>query len=84
GNYFQAAYVPRQADLIIMNHGHNTDSNALVSTHMGMDLAVMYAMLEWHPAAGGMIVSQNPLRDSENGTTRSDGARQAATAAGFS
>lgn len=84
GNYFQAAYVPRQADLIIMNHGHNTDSNALVSTQMGMNLAVMYAMLEWHPAAGGMIVSQNPLRDSENGTTRSDGARQAATAAGFS
>ncbi|QOV59931.1 SGNH/GDSL hydrolase family protein [Klebsiella variicola] len=84
GNYFQTAYVPRQADLIILNHGHNTDSNALVSTQMGMDLAVMFAMLEWHPAAGGMIVSQNPLRDTEDGTKRSDGARQAATAAGFS
>lgn len=84
GQYFEAAYVPRQADLIILNHGHNNDGNSLASTHMGMYLAIMYTMLQRHPNAGAMIVSQNPLRDNENGTTRSNGARQAAVAAGFS
>ena len=84
GQYFETAYVPRQADLIIFNHGHNTDNNAPASTHMGMDLAILYTMLQRHPNAGAIIVSQNPLRDSDNGTVRSNGARQAAITAGFS
>lgn len=84
GQYFDAAYAPRQADLLILNHGHNTDNNVPASTHMGMDLAVMYTMLQRHPNAGAIIVSQNPLRDNDNGTPRSAGARQAAIASGFS
>ncbi|EQB3380053.1 SGNH/GDSL hydrolase family protein, partial [Klebsiella pneumoniae] len=84
GQYFETAYVPRQADLIIFNHGHNTDNNVPASTHMGMDLAILYTMLQRHPNAGAIIVSQNPLRDSDNGTVRSNGARQAAITAGFS
>ena len=84
GQYFEAAYVPRQADLIIFNHGHNTDNNVPASTHMGMDLAILYTMLQRHPNAGAVIVSQNPLRDNNNGTVRSNGARQAAITAGFS
>lgn len=84
GQYFEAAYVPRQADLIILNHGHNTDNNVPSSTHMGMDLAILYTMLQRHPNAGAIIVSQNPLRDSDNGTVRSNGARQAAITSGFS
>ncbi len=68
GQYFETAYVPRQADLIIFNHGHNTDNNVPASTHMGMDLAILYTMLQRHPNAGAIIVSQNPLRDSDNGT----------------
>ncbi len=84
GQYFEIAYMPRQADLVIMNHGHNTDNAVPASTHMGMDLAVLYTMLQRHPNAGAIIFSQNPLRDSDNGTTRSNGARQAAIAAGFS
>lgn len=84
GQYFETAYVPRQADLIILNHGHNTDNNVPASTHMGMDLAILYSMLQRHPNAGAVIVSQNPLRDNDNGTVRSNGARQAAITAGFS
>lgn len=84
GQYFEAAYVPRQADLIIFNHGHNTDNNVPASTHMGMDLAIVYTMLQRHPNAGAIVVSQNPLRDNDNGTVRSNGARQAAITAGFS
>ena len=84
GQYFETAYVPRQADLIILNHGHNTDNNVPASTHMGMDLAIFYTMLQRHPNAGAVIFSQNPLRDNDNGTVRSNGARQAAITAGFS
>lgn len=84
GQYFETAYVPRQADLIILNHGHNTDNNVPASTHMGMDLVIMYSMLQRHPNAGAIMISQNPLRDSDNGTTRSSGSRQAAITAGFS
>ena len=84
GQYFETAYVPRQADLIIFNHGHNTDNNVPASTHMGMDLAIVYTMLQRHPNAGAIVVSQNPLRDNDNGTVRSNGARQAAITAGFS
>lgn len=84
GQYFEAAYVPRQADLLIFNHGHNTDYNVTTGIQAGMALAAVYQMLLRHPTAGGIMVSQNPLRDSDQGATRSNGARQAAIAAGFS
>lgn len=84
GRYFEAAYVPRQADLIIYNHGHNTDYNVNAGVQAGMNLSAMYQMLQRHPNAGAIMVSQNPLRDSNQGASRSAGARQAAIAAGFS
>ncbi len=84
GNYFETAYAPRTADMIIINHGHNNDANAAAGTHAGMILGVAYTMLNRHPAAGVMMVSQNPLRDSNLGANRSTGTRQAAIAAGFS
>ncbi|HID5535266.1 TPA: SGNH/GDSL hydrolase family protein [Klebsiella pneumoniae] len=84
GRYFEAAYVPRQADLIIYNHGHNTDYNVNAGVQAGMNLSAMYQMLQRHPNAGAIMVSQNPLRDSNLGASRSTGARQAAIAAGFS
>lgn len=84
GQYFEKAYVPRQADLLILNHGHNTDYNVPSSVHAGMLLAVAYQMVTRHPNAGVIIFSQNPLRDNDQGTARSNGARQAAIASGFS
>ncbi|MCW2103717.1 UNVERIFIED_ORG: hypothetical protein M2402_000863 [Rahnella aquatilis] len=84
GHYFEAAYVPRLADLLIFNHGHNTDYNVTTGIQAGMALAAVYQILLRHPAAGGIMVSQNPLRDSDQGANRSNGARQAAIAAGFS
>ncbi|PLN16814.1 hypothetical protein CWN21_25625, partial [Klebsiella pneumoniae] len=42
GRYFEAAYVPRQADLIIYNHGHNTDYNVNAGGQAGMNLSAMY------------------------------------------
>lgn len=84
GQYFEAAYVPRQADLLIINHGHNTDTNVPAAVHAGMILAVAYQMLARQPTAGMIMFSQNPLRDGDQGATRSTGTRQASVSAGFS
>lgn len=84
GQYFETAYVPRQADLLIINHGHNTDTNVPPAVHAGMILAVAYQMLARQPTAGMIMFSQNPLRDGDQGANRSTGARQAAVSAGFS
>lgn len=84
GQFFETAYVPRQADLLIFNHGHNTDYNVPSAVHAGMSLATVYQMLSRHTAAGVVMFSQNPLRDSDQGASRSNGTRQAAIAAGFS
>lgn len=84
GQYFEAAYVPRQADLLIFNHGHNTDYTAVSGIQAGMTLAAVYQILLRHPTAGAIVVSQNPLRDNAQGDARSAGSRQAAISAGFS
>lgn len=84
GQYFEAAYVPRQADLLIFNHGHNTDYTVVSGIQAGMTLAAVYQILLRHPTAGAIVVSQNPLRDNAQGNARSAGSRQAAISAGFS
>lgn len=84
GNRLQAVFnVQSNADLIIFNHGHNTDSNASANVQQGMNMAAIYTMLGFHPSAGVLCVSQNPIRDDDTGTNRSAGGRQTAIAGGF-
>lgn len=84
GMRFQAVFNPRpDADLIIFNHGHNTDGNASPNTQQGMNMAAIYSITQYHPSAGVLVVSQNPIRDDDSGTNRSAGSRQTATAGGF-
>ena len=84
GQYFETrARASAEADLMIFNHGHNTDNNVPASTHMGMDLAILYTMLQRHPCRA-IIVFAKSAEDSDNGIIRSNGARQAAITAGFS
>jgi hypothetical protein len=83
GNRFNAVFNPRKADLIIYNHGHNTDGNASQYVQQGMNLAAIYSILKLHPSAGVLVVSQNPLKDSDSGLNRSVGSANAAMIAGF-
>lgn len=84
GVRLQSVYNPRTADLIIYNHGHNTDGNSSPNVQQGMNMAAIYTILGFHPNAGVLVVSQNPIRDDNSGTNRSVGAVQTAIEGGFS
>lgn len=84
GNRLQSVFNPRSADLIIFNHGHNTDGNSSPNVQQGMNMAAIYTLLGFHPSAGVLVVSQNPIRDDDSGTNRSVGASQTGVEGGFS